>query len=241
MLDLLFSEVNTTLTILSIVFASYWILTLLFGLDLELDFDTDIDIDLDADVDISAEGIELEVDNDIDVDDVTNTEVDPKQVVRKRRKQLKWWQVLLIHFNFVGVPLMFTLTSWILILWVLTLLATGYTNTYNTTTGFVWLFSLIIPSLYITKLITTPFKSFFNMFNKNGNAPVELIGKMGVLLDNLNGKSIARAEIIFENTSLTINVQSLNHESIKSGENILVIKASKDKTIYFVQAYNSSI
>jgi len=57
MLDLLFSEVNTTLTILSIVFASYWILTLLFGLDLEFDFDTDIDLDLDADVDISAEGI----------------------------------------------------------------------------------------------------------------------------------------------------------------------------------------
>lgn len=237
MIELLFSEVNTTLTILSIVFVFYWIITMLFGLDLELDFDADIDVDIDIDAHI--EGIEIDVD--ADVGDVTNVEVDPKQIVGERRKPLKWWQVLLIHFNFVGIPLMFTLTCWILILWIFTLLVTNYTGTYNSSTGFIWLFTLIIPSLYTTKLITTPFKSFFKMFNKDGDAPIEIVGKVGVMLDNIRGTNTARAEIVHENKTLIINVQSLNKETIKRGEDVLVINENKDQSVYFVQAYNTSI
>jgi len=235
MLELLFSEVNIVLTILSIVFIAYWLVTMLFGLDLEIDFDVDIDIDADFDSEINMEGGEL------DVADAANVEVDPKQVVGNRRKPLKWWQVLLIHFNFVGVPFMFTFTCFVLTLWILTLLATMQTGTHNVAIGFLWIPALFIPALYITKLFTSPFKSFFNLFNRDGNASVEIIGKMGIMMDTVRGGRIARAEIIHENSPLIINVKSLNQEKIERGENVLIIKSNKEKTIYFVQADKTSI
>lgn len=241
MMDLLFSEVNLGLTIISFVFIAYWLFSMLLGLDFEIDFDidadfdVDIDADIDSDSDVHVEGAEL------DVADAANVEANAKQVAGNRRKPLKWWQVFLIHFNFVGVPFLFTLTCFIFTLWILTMFGTKYTGTENTTIGFLWIPSLILPSLYITKLFTTPFKSFFNMFNRNGDAPIEFVGKMGVMLDNVWDNRIARAEIIHDESPLIINVKSLNQEKIDRNEKILVIKSNKDKTIYFVQAYKPSI
>ena len=110
MIELLFSEVNTALTILSIVFVAYWLITMLFGLDLELDFDVDADIDMDIDVDAHVEGVEIDVDTDAGVDDVANTEVDPRQIVGKRKKTIKMvasityslqfcWNTFNVHVN----------------------------------------------------------------------------------------------------------------------------------------------
>lgn len=239
MMDLLFSEVNLGLTIISFVFIAYWLFSMLLGLDFDIDFDIDadfdVDIDADIDSDVHVEGAEL------DIADAANVEADAKQVAGNRRKPLKWWQVFLIHFNFVGVPFLFTLTCFIFTLWTITLFGTKYTGTQDATIGFLWIPCSILPSLYITKLITTPFKSFFNMFNRKGNAPIEFVGKMGVMLDSVRDKRIARAEVIHDGSPLIINVKSLNQEKIDRKEKILVIKPNKDKTIYFVQAYKPSI
>jgi hypothetical protein len=107
--DILFSPVNLPLTILLIILLLYWILTMISGLDFDLDFDVDVDVDLDVDIDVNSsfEGA------DINFQDISNTELDKEDVVGKRRKSLKWWQIILIYFNFVGLPFMFTFTFWI--------------------------------------------------------------------------------------------------------------------------------
>ncbi len=48
--DILFSEVNITLSILCMLLIVYWLLTMISGID----FDYDMDIDIDADVDVDA-------------------------------------------------------------------------------------------------------------------------------------------------------------------------------------------
>ncbi|MBF4985039.1 hypothetical protein FNJ87_12065, partial [Nonlabens mediterrranea] len=98
--NILFSEVNITLTVLLIILILYWLATMITGIDFDLDVDVDIDIDIDADVDLDT-GIEG---GNMDFQDVANAEVDREHVVNKRTRKLKWWQVFLIYFNFVGLP-----------------------------------------------------------------------------------------------------------------------------------------
>lgn len=234
MLDLLFSNVNLPLTILSGILVIYWLLTMFTGIDWDVDFDVDIDVDADVDLDTHLEGAELSF------DDVANVEVDKDQIVKDRRKPLKWWQIVLIHFNFVGLPFMFTLTAWILFWWIATLLATSITGSANSTFGFVWFFALILPTLYFTKLFTTPFKSFFKGFNKDGEKAIDYIGLQGKLLDSIGNESKGRVQLWHNDSALIINVKSYKGEAIIRGQNVLVIQSNEDKSIYFVQSYSSS-
>ena len=129
--DIISSNVNITLTILVIILVIYWLVTMVSGIDFDLDVDIDVDVDVDVDLDAGIEG------GNVDFHDIANTEVNKEDVVGKRRKPLKWWQVILIYFNFVGLPFMFTFTSWIFIWWICTTVSTTITNSFNTTFGFV--------------------------------------------------------------------------------------------------------
>lgn len=241
MINLLFSDVNITLTVLFLLLVTYWLFTMFSGLDWDMDVDVDIDIDVDADVDLDTDAdIDSHIEGgELDIHDVANIDVNKEQVVKDRRKQLKWWQVVLIHFNFVGLPFMFTLTCWIFFWWILTLTTTLITHSYNSSFGFVWFFAAILPSLYIMKLFTTPFKSFFTSLNKDGDKEVDFLGRVGVLKDSIKGNEIGQVELFVEDNILLINVKSLKGEPIIGGQNILVINSSKDKSIYFIQVYQS--
>ena len=72
----------------------YWVVTMISGVDFDVDIDVDVDIDIDADIDTNIEG------GNIDFQDISSTEVNKDDVVKTRKKPLKWWQVVLIFFNF---------------------------------------------------------------------------------------------------------------------------------------------
>ena len=147
-------------------------------LDLDVDVDVDIDIDIDADVDVDvdadADVAHIEGGN-VDFQDVMNTEVNREDVVGNRRKSLKWWQITLIYFNFVGLPFMFTFTCWIFVWWFCTTVATTVTHSYDNTFGFIIFLLAIIPSLFLTKIFTTPFKRFFKGFKQDGDERIDLV------------------------------------------------------------------
>ena len=68
------------------------------GIDFEYDMDIDIDADVDVDADLATDGANMEF------QDVSNAELNKEDVVGRRIQPLKWWQILLIYFNFVGLP-----------------------------------------------------------------------------------------------------------------------------------------
>ncbi|TCI90029.1 OB-fold-containig protein [Tenacibaculum sp. M341] len=237
--DIVFSQVNITLTILVIILVVYWLITMISGVDFDLDVDVDIDVDVDMDVDIDTDvdldtGIEG---GNIDFHDVANTEVNKEDIVGNRKKPLKWWQVLLIYFNFVGLPFMFTFTSWIFVWWIITTLSTTLTHSFNNTFGFVIMLGAFFPSLIVNKIVTTPFKSFFKNLNQDGDKPTELIGRKGISLSNIKENKLGSAEVKADGNILNINIKSLNGKEIKYKASILVIKQSSDKTFYYVQEY----
>ncbi|WP_170837054.1 hypothetical protein [Aquimarina amphilecti] len=216
----------------------YWLFTMISGVDFDLDVDVDIDVDVDADLDLDMDTDSNIEGGNLDFEDIANTEVNKEDVVGKRRKPLKWWQILLIYFNFVGLPFMFTFTCWIFIWWLCTTISTSLTHSYNNDIGFIFFLGGIIPSLLITKVFTTPFKSFFKNLNKDGDAPIDLIGRKGVIQSTISEDKMGSAEVVVEGNPMSIYVKSLNGEQINYNQEILIIKRSGDKNFYYVQSYN---
>ncbi|WP_405396960.1 hypothetical protein [Maribacter sp. Asnod2-G09] len=232
LIDILFSEVNITLTLLLILLLVYWIITMIGGLDFDLDVDVDIDVDADINLDSGLEG------GNLDFEDISNTEVNQDDVLGKRRRPLKWWQIFLIYFNFVGLPFMFTFTCWIFVWWLITTLMTTLTFTYDNFVGFIIMIAALFPALFVNKLFTTPFKGFFKQLNKDGDAPVDFLGRQATLLSNITEDKMGNAEVKADGNSHSIYVKSLNRKPLTYGSSVLIIKRSADHTYFLVQSYN---
>ncbi|MDW5288018.1 hypothetical protein [Formosa sp. PL04] len=228
--NILFSEVNVVLSTLLIILILYWIVTMIGGLDFDPDFD--IDIDADVDVDTSLEG------GNMDFEDLSNTEINQEDVVGKKRSPLKWWQIFLIYFNFVGLPFMFTFTFWVFVWWFLTTIITASTYTYDNYIGFGIMLLALFPALILTKVLTSPFKSFFKNLNKDGDAPIDYLGRKATLLSSISQDKMGNAEVRVNGDTMSIYVKSLTGESLTYGSNILIIKRSADHNYYLVQSYN---
>ena len=228
--DILFSEVNITLTVLLILLIVYWIITMIGGLD----YDLDVDIEVDADIDFDA-GIEG---GNLDFEDISNAEVNKDEVIGKKRKPLKRWQIFLIYFNFVGLPFMFTFTFWIFVWWFSTTILTTLTGTYENYIGFVIMIALLFPALFINKILTTPFKGFFKQLNKDGDAPVDFLGRQAIMLSSISEGKLGNAEVKADGNSHSIYVKSLDRKPLTYGSSVLIIKRSEDHTHFLVQSYH---
>ncbi|WP_437368695.1 hypothetical protein [Maribacter litoralis] len=228
--DILFSEVNITLTVLLILLIVYWIITMIGGLD----YDLDVDIEVDADIDFDA-GIEG---GNLDFEDISNAEVNKDDVIGKKRKPLKRWQIFLIYFNFVGLPFMFTFTFWIFVWWFSTTILTTLTGTYENYIGFVIMIALLFPAVFINKILTTPFKGFFKQLNKDGDAPVDFLGRQAIMLSSISEDKLGNAEVKADGNSHSIYVKSLDRKPLTYGSSVLIIKRSADHTHFLVQSYN---
>jgi hypothetical protein len=227
--ELVFSPINSPLTFLLIALTVYRVVTMLFGLDFDFDLDVDLDIDVEVDNDMSIDstGIGLE--------DVSNIELKNETVVKNKTKPLKWWQVVLIYFNFAELPFMFTLTSWIFFWWFITVLGTYITVSHHNAFGFIIFVAGLFPSLILNKIFTTPFKSIFKKLERKGVASLDLLGRQGILDSNLSGDKLGRVKIKIDSNPMIIYAKSLNGETLKAGSEVLIIDQSKDKKYYYIK------
>lgn len=206
----------------------YWLATMITGLDFDLDIDVDIDIDADVDLDTGIEG------GNMDFQDVANAEVDREHVINKRTRKLKWWQIFLIYFNFVGLPFMFTFTFWIFLWWMISVLTTSITGSYDNSFGFVIVLAAFIPALILNKIVTTPFKSFFKHLNKDGDKAVDFLGRKALLLSSISGDKLGNAEVMADGNVMSIYVKSFDGSELRFRESVLIIKQSDDKNYFLV-------
>jgi hypothetical protein len=226
--NIIFSEVNITLSVLLIILILYWLATMITGIDFDLDIDVDIDVDADVDIDSGIEG------GNMDFQDVANAEVDREHVVNKNTRKLKWWQVFLIYFNFVGLPFMFTFTFWIFIWWMMSVLTTSITGSYDNAFGFVIVLAAFIPALILNKMVTAPFKAFFTNLNKDGDKAVDFLGRKALLLSSISGDKLGNAEVMADGNTMSIYVKSLDGSALSFRESVLIIKQSDDKNYFLV-------
>ena len=236
-INIALSPVNIVLTILVILLILYWLFTMISGVDFDLDIDVDVDVDVETELNFNTNS-NIDGGN-VDFVDIANTEVNKEDIIENRRKALKWWQIILIFFNFVGLPFMFTFTCWIFIWWISNLLSTSITGSYNNSLGYILFIAGIIPSLFLTKFLTTPFKSFFKNLNQDGDNPIDITGRTGVLFSTILEDKMGSAQVLAEGVPMSIYVKSLGGEKLEYKQKILVIKQSDDKNFYFVKEYNN--
>ncbi|MBL4746734.1 MAG: DUF1449 family protein [Flavobacteriaceae bacterium] len=237
LINILFSSVNIALSTLLILLFTYWLLTIISGLDFDLDFDIDVEIEIETDLEIDTAS-SLESGN-ISLDDFSNATIRNEDILPKRKKDLKFWQVFLIYFNFVGLPFMFTFTFWIFCWWSLTISSTYLTGSTNNNVGFILFFLAIIPSLIMTKIGTNPFKNFFKHLNRKGVKPMQLVGRRGYISSNISKNKLGLVKLTLDHSPITIYAKSFNGEAINSGEQVLIIKESSDKKYYYIQSYKT--
>jgi len=233
--DLVFSSINSPLTILLIVLAAYRVITMLFGLDLDFDMDFDIDVDADFDADMDTD-TSFDVTG-LDIEEISNIEIKKDAIVGNKQKELKWWQIILIYFNFAELPFLFTFTSWIFFWWSLTVIGTYITGSYDNSFGLVIFLGAIIPALIINKIFTTPFKAIFKKLERKGVDNLDLLGRKGTLLSNITNDKLGSVKLVVNSDPINIYAKSLKGETIKSGQQVLIIKESKDKKYYYIQSY----
>lgn len=203
------------------------------GIDFDLDIDVDIDVDVDADVDI-------DVDSSTNLPDLANAEINKEDVLRDPRKKLKWWQMVLLYFNFVGLPFMFTFTCWIFIWWLCTVISTSVTVSYNNSFGYTLLLIGILPSLVLTKIVTSPFKSFFKNLNPDGDLPTNFTGKKGTMHSKISGDKMGSAEVVADGNPMSIYAKSFDGNTLHFRQRIVVVKQSEDKNFYWVLPYEDT-
>ncbi len=145
---------------------------------------------------------------------------------------------MLIYFNFVGLPFMFTFTCFVFIWWFTTAITTALTYTYDNFLGFAIMIAAFFTSLFVNKIFTTPFKGFFKNLNKDGDKAIDYIGRQGILLSTISGDKMGNAEISANGDSHSIYVKSLDGHQLNYHEKILIIKQSADKNYFLVQSYN---
>ncbi len=231
LIDIIFSPVNAPLSIFVILLVLYWLSSMFLGIDADLDFDADIDVDTDLDFESGMES------GNVDLSDVSNVELNKEDVVPNRRKPLKWWQIVLIYFNFVGLPFMFTFTTFIFIWWLLTTIGTSITHSYDNSFGYLLMIVAMLPALILTKIFTTPFKPIFKKLNKEGDQPVDFLGRKGVSLSSLKDEKMGNGEVSVEGSPMSIYIKSLDGSPIAYRDPILIIKEAEDKQFYYVKKY----
>jgi len=221
------------LTIAALLMVTLWLISFFSGMDADLDFDVDVDADVDMDFDGDV-GVE---NSSFDVDDPTNVEINKDTVVGRRSRKLKGWQIFLVYFNFVGVPILLALTIFIFTWWLLSVFVTLATNTHHHALGYVIALALIIPALFLTKLFNAPLKSLFTSLNKDGDAAIDFLGRKGTSLSTISEQKLGNAEVVVDGSPMSIYIKSYTGESIGYRESILIIREAEDKSFYYAQKY----
>ena len=95
----------------------------------------------------------------------------------------------------------------------------------------------MIPALFLTKIFTTPFKSFFKHLNRDGDKAVDFTGRDATLLSTISEDKMGNAEVLVDGNSMSIYVKSLDGSELRFRESVLIIKQSADKNYFLVSKY----
>ncbi len=230
-IEILSSPSNMPISILLGLLLVYWLFSIVSGLDFDSDFDVDIDIDADLDLDLDAD-----VDASASFGDSASMEIRREDIIRNRKRNLKWWQVFLVYFNFVSLPFMFALTFWVFIWWSLNIITTILLQSKFPEITHLLVLINIIPSLFIMKLLSTPFVGVFRNLNRDGVAALELLGRNGIAISTIKGNRLGSVKLYVNNDPIIIEVKALQESIIKENEEVLIVKESGDKKFYYVKS-----
>ncbi len=218
-MDLLIQEAisgaNLLYTCLLGLILIYWGIVIIGALDLDfLDFDLDTDLDVESDVDIDTE---VEVDGNVSGLTLSN---------------------ILAFFNIGKVPFMIFLSILILSMWTISMLVHyGFGQEVNAF-FIIWLVPNVFLGLFLTKLLTLPFKGSYVSMNKGGTSKKDLVGLTGELIMQIQSGKMGRMEVERDGEHFTLDVFTHTGQSIARGKQVIIVEYNSSADKYTVEPFD---
>lgn len=144
---------------------------------------------------------------------------------------------VLAFFNLGHIPLMVFLSFLVLPMWIMSILANYYTGNSMLWLSFVFLVPNFIVSLFVAKILTTPFVKVFSALSKENDIDEIVIGKMCTVLIAASEDKTGQASIKTDGAPLMLNIRTTAGKMLEKGKSGLVIDYNSDKNIYTVEPY----
>ena len=244
LIDAAFSAVNLIPTILFGLIIVYWIFVVVGALDINLfDFSVDSgDIDLDAEVDIDVDAdaeIDLDADLEADVDTDIDTDMESEMAAQGHVEGgvVMSLNSILSFFNLGKVPFMILMSFFTLSLWVISILANYLLFNQSVLISLLLLIPNIIASLFVAKILSTPFALVTSKMLKNNADNFKYQGKICTMLMKATETRIGQGEIDYNGSVIRVNVLTKKGTVIEKGETGLIINRIKEKNCYLVEPY----
>lgn len=215
-LNLLFNPLpNAIMTTLTGISLLYWLFTMFMGDG--FDFGG-------ADVDVAFEGMDVQdVDVDTDVDADASTEP-------------SFLQKAMDYINIGKAPLMVIVTLFKFIGWIITIVSSIVFGLSQ----FGWksvliLIPILILTYFLMHYVTIPVVKLYRNVGYAGDEAHDFLGRYGKMRSTIQGDSVGSAEIVIDKAVIRLNVKSNNGERIAYGDDIVVVRETKDKRYYYVE------
>ena len=138
-------------------------------------------------------------------------------------------------FNLGAVPFMIFLSMFALSMWTISIIINGMMLELGQWAFFILLIPNVLVSLVVTKVLTTPFKGIYKQMNQQGTSKRDLVGKIVEITMSIRPGKSGRAEIMYDDAHLTIDVHAEEGVTISQGQKAIIIQYDK-KTEDFIVA-----
>lgn len=201
---------NIVPTTLMVLVMMYWVSVIVGLLDLDV--------------------LHFEVDKNMPVD----THVDAHQDF-----SVAWLNNILAFFNLGRVPFMVFMSFLALPFWVLAILTVHYIPFLPSGIAFLLLLPNLLLSLFIAKILTTPFVKMFAALEKEHDSSVTIIGKVCTVLLPATADELGQASVKTEGSPLILSVKTTRGAALKKGDSGLVIDYNPENKIYLIEPFET--
>ncbi|UOR06367.1 DUF1449 family protein [Hymenobacter aerilatus] len=149
-----------------------------------------------------------------------------------------WLNNALAFFNLGRVPLMVFLSFVALPLWAGSVLLNYYTHNSSWLVGIVFLAPLLVGSLLLAKVLTTPFVKLFAALEKDHDAGASPVGKICTVVLPATREQMGQAAVrIASGAPLMLNVRAASATELRKGDSALVIDFDAQQRCYLIEPY----
>ena len=229
-----FLPVNAVLTVLLLLVILYWIMVILGGLDVNL-FDVDLgDADIGGDVDVDMD-VGADMDADVDADIGADADAGADAHAGVEGADAGALRSVLHFFYIAEVPVMILASIFILSCWTISVIANYYLNPGGSLILGLPIFAgNVFVSAFICKVFAMPLKRLFEAFDKDANAPRDVMGRICTVTTTTVSKRMGQAEVATKGAPLLLNVVSDSDHVFKKGDEAVITGKDKKTGVYTI-------
>lgn len=151
-----------------------------------------------------------------------------------------WLNNALAFFNLGRVPLMVFVGFVSLPLWVGSILLNHYTHNSSFALGLLFLVPLLLASLFVAKVLTTPFVRLFATLEQDAAAGAKPLGKVCTVLLPTSADQLGQATLRAEGAALVLNVRAASNAELRKGDTALVIDYDAQRRCYLIEPFDAA-